>query len=551
MRNSVEATSASVQGQDARYLGHGFAWANGRLFDDGKPVGPMDSTAEALSPFYVRDKAGVVFHAKNGVHGLDFDQKLERNGGRIESADSKTFRLITDLIAEDDRRVYVAGTPIAGVNPGGYELLGQLFVRAKSCVYFGVSQIPDADPKTFELVTGAADQFFARDARHAYHRFRLLDGIDGASFEVLPGGYLAADKNAFYSIETSGSDRSLKPLDSPRRGETQALGYGFYRSGENLYAAKYTFRPLTVAEGETAVVAIAKLEFLAADLAHDGSTVFNVDTHQGMADAELSPSALDPATVEVLSPHYLADANRVALRCRGSLDLLDADRKSFYVLQDGYARDANRIYPLGSDKVSPAGFELLGAGYARAPEAVYRFNEMHCKAFEIYDSDPGSFKLLEPTGHVAVDASRVYLNGKAIRGATPEEVRVLRGFEGEQDGPVVATKQGVYDMAGNEIPGVDAETFRVLSPEPFCGRDRQHVYAAVIRGEIKPLKADGQSFELLTDGYARDCKMLLYDFMPVKGVKPETCQILGGGYAVAGGILLFKGKAIRSAWVNN
>lgn len=103
----------------------------------------------------------------------------------------------------------------------------------------------------------------------------------------------------------------------------------------------------------------------------------------------------------------------------------------------------------------------------------------------------------------------------------------------------------MYDTAGEPIKGVDAATFQVLSQAPFCGQDGQHVYAAVVRGEIKPLKVDRQSFELLPDGYARDCKTLLYELVPVKGVKPEACQILGGGYAVAGSTLLFKGKAIR------
>lgn len=535
-----EEADIMTSGQGVRYLGHGFALANGQLFDHGKLIGPMDTTAEALGQFYVRDESGVVFHAKHGVHGLD----LKGNGARIEGAHPKTFHLITDLVAEDDHRVYCAGMPIPDLDPGTHEVLGRLFIRGKSRVYFGVHQIPDADAATFEFLAGAADQYFARDARHVFHRFRLLDNIDCSSFELLPGGYLAADENAFYSIETSGYERTLKRLDSPRRRDTEALGHGFYRSGDAVYAAKYVFKPLTLAEDDKAAVVAAKLKFLDANLAHDGSTVFQVDAKQGIGDAELIPSVLDPTSLELLGPYYVADAEKVAIRTCSTLELLDADRKSFCVLSDGYARDSKRIYPLGRDEVSPAGFELLGAGYARTPDAVYQFDTMHCRAFKIYDAEPTTFELLEPTGHVAVDANRVYLNGCPIEGANPDGARLLLGCEGEKDGPVIATRQGVYDKACEKVKGADGATFQVLSEEPFCGQDSRHVFAAVIRGAIMQLKVDRQSFELLKDGYARDGKALLYDFKPVKGVKPEPCQILGGGYAIAGGKLLFKGAVV-------
>lgn len=131
------------------------------------------------------------------------------------------------------------------------------------------------------------------------------------------------------------------------------------------------------------------------------------------------------------------------------------------------------------------------------------------------------------------DASRVYRQGRLLKGVTPGDFRVLNGvFVGGSGG--IWTPYGDAKIAhpesfealddGSVAPG---EVF----PQSY-GRDEEFVYffsGSTDSGRAYRLRAckDPASFVLLSRNYGRDGQRVYYREWTVKGADPETFVVTG------------------------
>jgi hypothetical protein len=120
---------------------------------------------QVLGPHHGTDQRGVfygeqlipdahprTFEVVRGLCGKDADQVFLR-ATAIEGADPHSFSLIEgEFLACDRTAVYWHGSPLVGVNPGGFEHLGGSYYRHGVNVFFRGRQLPGADISSFTVL---------------------------------------------------------------------------------------------------------------------------------------------------------------------------------------------------------------------------------------------------------------------------------------------------------------------------------------------------------------------------------------------------------------
>jgi hypothetical protein len=190
----------------------------------------------------------------------------------------------------------------------------------------------------------------------------------------------------------------------------------------------------------------------------------------------------------------------------------DADAATFQLV-DGtvYAKDRSRVY-YGGREISRAADSFRGIGrygtdgnqgfydgqllpgdrfailergpYAKSGAAAFWFGRT------IEGADAPSFELVTPSISLAKDSSRVYYEGREVRGADPQTLRHVHGR-------YFRDARAVY-VSGREIDGADPDSFRLLAP---------HL----------PVHAQR---------YAKDRRGIYYDHRQVTGADPETFALV-------------------------
>jgi len=153
---------------------------------------------------YSRDHIHVFYKAKN-----------------ITVANPSEFKLLNDDFARDNQFVYFKDKPLTQVkHPDSFEILGHYCWRDASLVYLNGEPVPEADPKTFQLVdskvyTGKFKFFVYKDKNNGYildlnkdsyqrsivkdsRKIFIISGIDSESFKALRYKYYTLDKNNVY-----------------------------------------------------------------------------------------------------------------------------------------------------------------------------------------------------------------------------------------------------------------------------------------------------------------------------------------------------------------
>ena len=133
-------------------------------------------------------------------------QHIYHGGNVLEAADPNTFRLIDgyeDWYATDSAHVFIRGFPVEELDPGSLVIVNQNYAKDIDTVWLTLQfdpagVIPDADPKTFEIlpIEGTQSGTFApiesewsRDAAHVYFLNSLLADADPETFAALSGRF--------------------------------------------------------------------------------------------------------------------------------------------------------------------------------------------------------------------------------------------------------------------------------------------------------------------------------------------------------------------------
>jgi hypothetical protein len=135
------------------------------------------------------------------------------DGLLIPGADSKTFAAVKDSTYEyfaDKNHVYSDGKIVVGADPQTFHCsmpgaLYSVYWLDHQHVYTsrGVV-IPEADARTFQSL---GEGNFGRDAKHVFHREKIIADADAASFQALDLGYFKDQRHVYYLDSQTGFRR--------------------------------------------------------------------------------------------------------------------------------------------------------------------------------------------------------------------------------------------------------------------------------------------------------------------------------------------------------
>ncbi len=184
---------------------------------------------------------------------------------------------------------------------------------------------------------------------------------------------------------------------------------------------------------------------------------------------------------------YFRDHRKVYFAGYGKWPKVACDPSTFELVAGEFARDRSYVFRRGRRirGADPATFEILGCYYARDRHRVYAFADWHPKISVVPDADPESFLDLD-TGY-GTDRRNLYFHGKKSNGCKL---------------------------------GDDDRVFGFIRAHPEL----------VGYWWNKTLEVDLESFEVASDGYARDRRSVYLNGRRLEEVSPGGLRSLGHGF---------------------
>lgn len=400
------------------------------------------------------------------LYGRDQDH-IWREDDLIEGADLASFKIIDGFYSKDKNFVYHSDQKIRSTkeklsevlpydeqtsqnemisaDPATFKVLGPAYSADKNYIYYGSSLLRNADRRGFEDLTkdeGGSGIYvvgaYGKDGRKVFRGDYMLTNADSKTFEVLSSSY-QRDKNNLYHY---GRAVAYPDLDPP----SFQLLEGPYAKDKNQ---AYWLLELNNAAGMNAIKGVDVETFIALDSFYS-KDIRAVYYNLGMGNAGASQAVIVgalPKSFFLLKDGFAKDAEHIY--CIG-MELTGVSTTTFTVLSNAYSRDAATVYygcaPLvGAD---PSTFEILGSGYARDMDAVYRdgkrlagINPAKFRAFDsayftdgekvyyvdhvVDGADFATFAIAEK--HYMKDKNSLYLFGKKIYDADPNDPRPCAG----------------------------------------------------------------------------------------------------------------------------
>lgn len=170
-----------------------------------------DSGAERIQgSWYRTDKA--VFYAEEDRQSVRNKRDCILNLAR--EADPESFEALSDVYGRDKKGVYCTWRKVCGADPLTMHSLGGLFAKDAKAVYYNGYPVPAADAATFSCLLPSGHLGLSKDKNHVYHAqfartsrlfghpdyiLEPLPDADPESFEILSGnGSWAIDRDRVY-----------------------------------------------------------------------------------------------------------------------------------------------------------------------------------------------------------------------------------------------------------------------------------------------------------------------------------------------------------------
>ena len=223
---------------------------------------------------YYRDKNNIYF-----LNDRDDKMKFEKLAG----ANPKTFEIVDDYFARDDKNVYFFNKKVIGVDAKTFEEVGYDIIKDKNGlhilidsneteikvkslkadgidlktlkkldngyfkdknnIYYGLSgnlyKIKNADLQTFEVLTSpySSSVYFAKDKNNVYYQNKKINGIVADGFEQIQSNFIK-DKNRLYKIDEDEEKNEIKLIPSNEKVNLEnfeEIGGNYYKDDKNLY----------------------------------------------------------------------------------------------------------------------------------------------------------------------------------------------------------------------------------------------------------------------------------------------------------------------------
>ena len=414
---------------------------------------------------YYRDKNNIYF-LNDKVDKMEFE--------KLVGANPKTFEIIDDYFARDDKNVYFFNKKVIGVDAKTFEEVGYDIIKDKNGlhilidsneteikvkslkadgidlktlkkldngyfkdknnIYYGLSgnlyKIKNADLQTFEVLTSpySSSVYFAKDKNNVYYNGKKLDGIVPNDFEQIQS-YFIKDKNGIYKFEEGENEQDLKitPINAKIDFKNlKELDWKYFGDDKNIYYFdEDSFKKVDKAD----INSFERID----------STGFFKDKNNVYYEGE-KVEGIDMNSIEVVNGMCIKDKNSVFYEGKKlrnisptnfnifdggiSYDIILVDKNGTYKLMEN-ENQKNKIktIPLDSKNIDLKTLERIespmdSSNYFKDKNGVYFLNGE--KFVKINGADIDTFEVTM-SGKYGKDRNNVYFEGKKMEGENPKK----------------------------------------------------------------------------------------------------------------------------------
>ena len=426
---------------------------------------------------FLGDSYNKYYRDKNNIYFLnDKDDKMEFE--KLAGANPKTFEIVDDYFARDDKNVYFFNKKVIGVDAKTFEKVGYDIVKDKNGVYFleNVSE----ENENLEIKT----------------KNLKADGIDLKTLKKLDNGYFK-DKNSIY-YELSGNLYKMKNVDLPTfevLNSPYSSSVYFAKDKNNVY---YNGKKL---DG----IVPNDFEQIQSYFIKDKNGIYKFEEGENEQDLKITPinAKIDFKNLKELDWKYFGDDKNIYYFDEESFKKVDkADINSFERIDfTGFFKDKNNVYYEGE---------------------------------KVEGIDMNSIEVVN--GMCIKDKNSVFYEGKKLRNISPTNFNIFDG--GMSYDKILVDKNGAYKLLENEnqkdkiIPldnkNIDLKTLeRIDSPMDSSNyfKDKNGVY--FLNGEkfVKINGADIDTFEVTMSGkYGKDRNNVYFEGKKMEGENPKKFE---------------------------
>ena len=420
---------------------------------------------------FLGDSYSKYYRDKNNIYFLnDKDDKMEFE--KLVGANPKTFEIVDDYFARDDKNVYFFNKKVIGVDAKTFEEVGYDIIKDKNGlhilidsneteikvkslkadgidlktlkkldngyfkdknnIYYGLSgnlyKIKNADLQTFEVLTSpySSSVYFAKDKNNVYYNGKKLDGIVPNDFEQIQS-YFIKDKNGIYKFEEGENEQDLKitPINAKIDFKNlKELDWKYFGDDKNIYYFdEDSFKKVDKAD----INSFERID----------STGFFKDKNNVYYEGE-KVEGIDMNSIEVINGMCIKDKNSVFYQGKKlekissnnfnyfdggmSYDIILVDKNGSYKLMEN-ENQKDKIIPLDSKNIDLKTLERIdspmdSSNYFKDKNGVYFLNGE--KFVKINGADIDTFEVTM-SGKYGKDKNNVYFEGKKMEGENPKK----------------------------------------------------------------------------------------------------------------------------------
>ena len=417
---------------------------------------------------FLGDSYNKYYRDKNNIYFLnDKDDKMEFE--KLVGANPKTFEIIDDYFARDEKNVYFFNKKVIGVDAKTFEEVGYDIIKDKNGlhilidsneteikvkslkadgidlktlkkldngyfkdknnIYYGLSgnlyKIKNADLQTFEVLTSpySSSVYFAKDKNNVYYSGKKLDGIVPNDFEQIQS-YFIKDRNGIYKFEEDEDEQNLKitPINAKIDFKNlKELDWKYFGDDKNIYYFdEESFKKVDKAD----INSFEQIDF----------TGFFKDKNNVYYEGE-KVEGIDMNSIEVVNGMCIKDKNSVFYEGKKlrnisptnfnifdggmSYDKILVDKNGAYKLMENEnQKDKIKIISLDNKNIDLKTLERIespmdSSNYFKDKNGVYFLNGE--KFVKINGADIDTFEVTM-SGKYGKDRNNVYFEGKKMEG---------------------------------------------------------------------------------------------------------------------------------------
>ena len=424
---------------------------------------------------FLGDSYNQYYRDKNNIYFLnDKDDKMEFE--KLAGANPKTFEIVDDYFARDDKNVYFFNKKVIGVDAKTFEKVGYDIVKDKNGVYFlenvseenenleiktknlkadgidlktlkkldngyfkdknsiyhelsgNLYKMKNVDLPTFEVLNSpySSSVYFAKDKNNVYYNGKKLDGIVPNDFEQIQS-YFIKDKNGIYKFEEDEDEQNLKitPINAKIDFKNfKELDWKYFGDDKNIYYFdEESFKKVDKAD----INSFERIDF----------TGFFKDKNNVYYEGE-KIEGIDMNSIEVINGMCIKDKNSVFYEGKKlrsisptnfnifdggiSYDIILVDKNGAYKLMEN-ENQKDKIIPLDSKNIDLKTLERIdspmdSSNYFKDKNGVYFLNGE--KFVKINGADIDTFEVTM-SGKYGKDRNNVYFEGKKMEGENPKK----------------------------------------------------------------------------------------------------------------------------------